>query len=121
MSSQIKSRSRISLNNRSYMTHVCLSLSLSLCTSICISYYVCVCVVVEDVVFLDGILNYWVVVSLLIVSMAVLLPLVALLYQLIGFHAMLGMDLMLNLIYQLSQCIIFISICVNNHHNTVIN
>jgi hypothetical protein len=45
---------------------------------------------VENAVFLDGILDYWVATSLLIVSIAVLLPLVLLLYQLIGFHAMLG-------------------------------
>lgn len=46
---------------------------------------------VEDSFLLDGILDYWVVVSLLIVSAVVLLPLVALLYQLMGFHAMLGL------------------------------
>ena len=46
---------------------------------------------VEDAVQLDGILDYWTVVSLLIVSIAALSPLVALLYQLMGFHAMLGM------------------------------
>ena len=45
---------------------------------------------VRDTVYLDGVLDYWTVVSLLIVSLAALSPLVALLYQLMGFHAMLG-------------------------------
>jgi uncharacterized membrane protein YjdF len=50
-------------------------------------------IAVEDSVVLDGILSYWAVVTMLLVSSAVLLPLVLLLYQLMGFHAMLGMIL----------------------------
>mmetsp|Transcript_26202 Transcript_26202/g.44181 ORF Transcript_26202/g.44181 Transcript_26202/m.44181 type:complete len:375 (-) Transcript_26202:163-1287(-) len=44
---------------------------------------------IEDSSVLDGVVDYWTVVSMLLVSGAILLPLVLLLYQLIGFHAML--------------------------------
>ena len=58
---------------------------------ICVILYILIAV--EDSVVLDGILSYWAVVTMLLVSSAVLLPLVLLLYQLMGFHAMLGMIL----------------------------
>lgn len=66
-----------------------------LCLYIMVTNLICYCScisLVDDAFSLNGILNYWAVVSLLIVSMAVLLPLVLLLYQLIGFHAMLGIN-----------------------------
>jgi hypothetical protein len=45
---------------------------------------------VSDSSLLDGVLGKWAVVALLFVSLAALLPLVALVFQLGGFHAMLG-------------------------------
>lgn len=68
------------------------TLSLGLC-----AYLIALCFLDKDKIkyrienssVLDGVVDYWTVVTMLIVSGAVLLPLVLLLYQLIGFHAML--------------------------------